>query len=939
MVNLPFKSLLKSNSYPILNNNVTNAVRRLKQIEISFTKRPSFSDTYKAFMQEYESLGHMTKIGTYPTDVRPNSYFLPHHGVFKESSSTTKLRVVFDGSSHLADYKSLNEELSPGPPLQNDLPGIMTKWRRHKIAFSADIEKMFRQIQWNTETDSFSFKVNLEEKPYFSKREILSESARLYDPLGWLTPTTVVAKSIFKQLWEHGVDWDEKIPKQLESQWLNHRSSLPIFSKLSIPRWIEWLPNCETQLHCFCDASTTAYAAVVYSRVITPNGIFVNILQAKSKVSPIKTVSIPRLELCAATLGVKLTQTVKDSLSDLNVQNIYYWSDSSTVLSWIRKSPSNWTVYVANRVADIQRLSNPIQWKYVPTSLNPADCASRGILAEELIEKHSWWFGPQFLYETEQSWPEILPNLHTSEEERKSKISTNLSTEKIYIELFSKYSKLQTLVRVVSYCLRFLENCRNPKCKKLKPLTLTEYNKSLSVLAKISQKVDFPEEISKLTTKRDIKTSPILKLMPFLDENGILRVGGRLQNSNFPYDVKHPIILSKHNPLSKLIISDAHEKTLHGGVTLTMSFVNRKFWIVSGNQLAKRIIHTCIKCFRYNSKTAQQIMGNLPKVRLTISRPFKHSGVDYAGPISIKNSNLRSSSITKGYICVFVCMVTKAIHLEAVSNLTTNAFLAAFKRFTSRRGICTDLYSDCGTNFVGASKELKVLHNKNKNSIPEDLIHSLSQNSTTWHFIPPASPNFGGLWEAGVKSVKYHLKRITNDRNLTFEELTTLLCQIESCLNSRPLCPLSNDPSDFEALTPAHFLIGEPTNCLQEETLLDSNINNLTRWKTIEKIKQHFWKRWQNEYLNRLQARPKWLKTSTDPKIGDLVLVTDERCGPGQWILGRIENTHPGPDGHTRVVSVLMKNKLVKRPISKICLLPDNSPHSDPDMDNPKTLL
>lgn len=177
------------------------------------------------------------------------------------------------------------------------------------------------------------------------------------------------------------------------------------------------------------------------------------------------------------------------------------------------------------------------------------------------------------------------------------------------------------------------------------------------------------------------------------------------------------------------------------------------------------------------AKTSKQIMDNLPNVRLNVSRPFKHSGVDYAGPITIKASTARSALRSKGYICLFVCMVTKAIHLEAVTDLTTNAFLSAFRRFVSRRGACTDLYSDCGTNFVGASRELQVLYHKAKKSLPEELLHSLSLNGTDWHFIPPASPNFGGLWEAGVKSTKYHLKRIVNDRVLTYEELSTLLAR------------------------------------------------------------------------------------------------------------------------------------------------------------------
>ncbi|XP_065356009.1 uncharacterized protein LOC135950390 [Calliphora vicina] len=572
------------------------------------------------------------------------------------------------------------------------------------------------------------------------------------------------------------------------------------------------------ELHCFSDASNAAYAAVVYSRVISSDGIFVNILQSKSKVSPVKTVSIRRLELCAARLLVQLAQSVKESLCDVNIDNIYYWSDCSTVLSWIQKHPSCWIVYVANRVADIQRLSNPRQWNYVQSALNPADCASRGVLAQDLIKDQTW---------------------------------TNV-------------------------------------------LKASEINETLLRLIRLTQFIDFPNELKLLYENLEIRHSPLLKLMPFLDENGIIRVGGRLQNSDLSYNVKHPIILAKSYPLSKLIIIDSHERTLHGGVTLTMSVVNRKFWIVSGNQLAKSIIHKCIQCFRYSAKTSQQVMGNLPYVRLNVTRPFKYSGVDYTGPIDIKNSTLRSAVVSKGYICLFVCKVTKAVHLEAVSDLSTNSFLAAFRRFVSRRGACTDICSDCGTNFVGASKELKILYNRNSKSLPDDLRQALSLNCTNWHFIPPASPNFGGLWEAGVKSVKHHLKRITHNRLLSFEELATLLCQIVGCINSRPLCPLSSDPCDFDALTPAHFLVGEPIQCIQEESLLDQNINHLTRWKSIELLKQHFWKRWHREYLNRLQARPKWLKSKAKPKIGDSVLIADERCGPGQWLLGRIHDVHPG---------------------------------------------
>ncbi|XP_046810049.1 uncharacterized protein LOC124420623 [Lucilia cuprina] len=1033
VVNLPFKSLIKHNSFPKIHNNMIGALKRFKQLESSFLNRPVFSEIYKDFMREYETLGHMTKIGTYPADILKNSYFLPHHGVLKDDSTTTKLRVVFDGSSHMDDRKCLNEELSPGPALQNDLPQIITKWRTHRIGFSADIEKMFRQIevislhrpfqqilwryspldeisvyqlntvtygttsapylairvlrqlaedykdefpdeskilvtdsyvddiisgaetveraivlqrnlckllgkefreksltlnfdgdnvvktlgiQWNTTDDTLSYRTNIDESRPVSKRTILSETARVYDPLGWLTPCTVVAKSLFKQLWGKKVDWDSPIPSDINEKWLEYRSTLSEFSNIKIPRWINVSKDFKLELHCFCDASTVAYAAAIYCRVITPNEIFVHLLQAKSKISPIKTVSIPRLELCAATLLAKLSERVKNSFKDRHIENIFFWSDSSTVLCWLRKPPSSWTVYVANRVAEIQRHSNYFQWKYVPSALNPADCASRGIFPHQLVECEIWWNGPKFLYEPQSSWPKPLSNYETFEEISKTHTSSSTSFRNISVNTISgnklpdessvkqdkiktceypyflhKFSKLICLLRAISICYRFIHNSRssNRNSKETGSLTPAILNATLENLIKITQAIDFPNDLKLLIRKGEVKQKALRKLMPFVDEEGIIRVGGRLQNSNLPFNVKHPILLSNRNPLAKLIIHNAHEKTLHGGISLTMSYVNRKYWIISGNQLAKAVITNCMRCFTYSAKAATQIMGNLPSIRLNATRPFKHSGVDYAGPISVKNCTLRSAAISKGYICLFVCMVTKAIHLEAVSDMTTNSFLAGFRRFISRRGGCTDIYSDCGTNFVGASKELQVLLHRNKKSLPDDLVNSLTSIGTEWHFIPPGSPNFGGLWEAGVKSVKYHLKRIMHERVLSFEELATLLCQIESVLNSRPLCPLSSDPSDLDALTPAHFIIGEPTTCIQEENLLDININRLNRWKSIEKLKQHFWRRWYLEYLNRLQARPKWLTPKPDAKVGDLVLIADDRCGPAQWILDSTE--------------------------------------------------
>ena len=281
----------------------------------------------------------------------------------------------------------------------------------------------------------------------------------------------------------------------------------------------------------------------------------------------------------------------------------------------------------------------------------------------------------------------------------------------------------------------------------------------------------------------------------------------------------------------------------------------------------------------------------------------------------------RGTKSYKGYISLFICLSTKAIHLEIVSDLTTESFIAALKRFMARRGLCSNIYSDNGTTFVGASSHLSkdAIQATKANSIIKEL---LSNDKIQWHFIPPLTPHFGGLWEAGVKSTKYHLKRILGNHLLTYEEFSTVLTQIEGCLNSRPLCPLTNDIEDLDTLTPGHFLIGRPIMAPPTNDITDVNLNRLKRWELVQRMHQDFWKIWSKEYLSRLQQRPKWTKIKEDFKTGDLVLIKDEQTPPSKWPLGRIMATHPGPDHLIRVVTVKTRSSTFKRNITKLSRLP-----------------
>jgi len=233
------------------------------------------------------------------------------------------------------------------------------------------------------------------------------------------------------------------------------------------------------------------------------------------------------------------------------------------------------------------------------------------------------------------------------------------------------------------------------------------------------------------------------------------------------------------------------------------------------------------------------------------------------------------------------------------------------------------IYSDNGTTFVGANTELqKLLKMINDEKCRKVVSNMLLNEGTEWRFIPPKAPHFGGIWEAGIKSVKQHLRRVVGDTVLTFEELYTVLTQIEACLNSRPLCPLSSDPNDLSALTPSHFLIGEPLTAIPDPNLLDCKSNRLQRWQLVRQISQSFWKRWHTEYLTQLQEKPKWKTPRPNLKINDLVLVKEDNLPPLKWNIGRVVDAFPGEDKCVRVVTVKTKDGLFKRPIVKLCKLP-----------------
>lgn len=314
-------------------------------------------------------------------------------------------------------------------------------------------------------------------------------------------------------------------------------------------------------------------------------------------------------------------------------------------------------------------------------------------------------------------------------------------------------------------------------------------------------------------------------------------------------------------------------------------------------------------------------MASLPAVRTQPARPFLNSGCDFAGPITIKMTNCKRPRICKAYICLFICLSSKAIHIELVSDLTSEAFIMAFQRFTSRRGKCANLYSDNGTNFHGAHRILTEMHKLLLDETQNQDIHRLLvEDGTNWHFIPPSSPHFGGIWESNIKSIKLHMRRVIGESLLSFEEMYTVLTQIEGLLNSRPLCYAMD--SDINPITPAHILIGEPLTAIPEPIQHTINYSHASHYNWIRNMVQGFWKRWSLEYLSSLQSRAKWNQDERNYAVGDIVVLKEPNIPPSKWLLGKIVETHPGPDGRVRVVTIKTENATYKRPIVKLALLP-----------------
>ncbi|CAG9137874.1 unnamed protein product [Plutella xylostella] len=778
-------------------------------------------------------------------------------------------------------------------------------------------------LYWSCSQDMLLFSINLKHNPNskVTKRHILSTINQIFDPLGLVGPCVMEVKDIMRKLWSAKYDWDDEVSVEIKNLWHTFEDTLPKINNLRIPRWILCDEPSSIELHTFTDASERAYGTCIYARTVGKNGtVDVHLLVSKNKIAPIKPTTIPRLELSGALMGSRLCTKVKSALT-VNAQ-CFFWSDSTIVLGWLSSPTNQLKQFVRNRVYEIQESTSGHKWSYVPSKDNPADLVSRGVRADAIGESSLWWSGPSFLSKPCCDWP-VMPNVKEQSLPEIVLFSNAEDSHKVpnpIANLIHNRSSFTNLVRILAYVLRFIN-----KCHKKESLhghhSLSELQRSKVMILKMAQKEMFPEEYSLLQSDQSLPAkNRLLSLSPFLDEDGLIRVGGRLKNSFYSFDVKHPILLCSKHHITKILFRLHHISFHHAGPQLLLANVRQTYWPLGGRNLAKSTARACAKCCRFKAATVQPIMGNLPNSRVHLQFPFLNTAIDYAGPILIADRKGRGCRLIKCYIAVFVCLAVKAVHIELVTGLTKEAFMAALSRFIARRGRPQNIHSDQGTSFVGASNELQRF----LRDTSDDISGQLADDGIKFNFIPPYTPHFGGLWEAAVKSVKFHLRRVLGLAHLTYEEMSTCLSQIEAILNSRPLTPLPSDPSnDFTALTPAHFLIGRSLMSVPHPQVTDANIKLLPRYQRVEQIRQHFWNRFSNEYLSLLQQKTKWHRSSPEQLMeGTLVLVKDRTMPPLLWPLGRIIKVHPGTDGITRVVDVLTKKGTIQRAYNNICPLP-----------------
>ena len=820
---------------------------------------------------------------------------------------------------------------------------------------------------YSARNDSFTFKMNLPgTSQSWTKRTILSFHATLFDPLGLIMPVIIAVRIIFQNLWLKKYDWDNVIAADDLQDWYMWLHSVEDLPKMKIPRCHIDAENeskiLERTLHIFVDASSDAFGAVCYLFCRYEDGkTSSRLIQSRARVAPVKTVTIPRLELMGAVIGKDLAIACSKVVRR---DNVVYWTDSQNVLAWLRASSKQLLTFVANRIAKIQRATSVDAWHWIAGERNPADILSRGMPAGELSEKTLWWEGPveimseppedRTLEMTEEASQELRRGQEISFQATVSEEVPPKLPEKLIDE--TRFSSWAKLVRIIAYCRRYVmclkhetekkskpdtesvsSEPKNGQNKKIQPLTPQEIKNAENCLLRVSQAESYPTEYLALMKGETVAAqSSLRRLRPRLDENLVMRLTGRLRAAEYLNpDKRSPILLPKNAHITSIIVHHYHVVVNKhvGGTGNTLASLNEKYWLTGGRNEIRKILSVCLPCRRNNARPKHQEMSPLPAYRFHPEEsriaPFYMTGVDVAGPFKVNlgrgmSTRKNAENEHKRYFIIFVCGVYRCVHVELVNSISGDAFLQAFSRFLARRPRPKIINSDNGKNFVSASEILKELSDNLKKRHPE--LTKLYPD-IEWIFNTPYSPHEGGNYERMIGCMKKALTVVLPSAGtLKEEELRTCLVVCEGLLNSRPLSYISSDPDDLTPLTPAHFLMQSGYADITPAADFRSNTSKFyERWLYIQSILDKIWGRFVREVVPQLHKINKWTKERRNVQVGDIVAVLEEKSR-GVWPLGRVVEVFIGEkDNHVRRANVLCQGRIIDRSLSRLMVVLENS--------------
>jgi len=774
-------------------------------------------------------------------------------------------------------------------------------------------------LRWDVKKDllRFKFKASLDIPEKFSKRYILSITNSIFDPIGLLTPFTVKVKIILRSVWayEPKLLWDCPLPTSIEREWIDVMKQIPLLTTLTFQRSLTPLQATgKPTLVIFCDGSIHAYGAAAYVRWQLQDGTYESrLVMARSRIAPLKTIDIVRIELCGAVLGARIRVTIQREMT-FQFERVILLTDSEIVHAMINKQSYGFNTFVANRVGEIQNNGSINEWAWVPGKSNAADVVTRGCYPLEIQQDSEWQKGPAFLQYSESEWPikfDVNKDIHVPELKGQftGAVDTNTVVESLasYINM-TRFSKWRRLVRVTAWIQKLYAKYRMNDASNV--------DTGLS-----SEEIKAAELLWIKEAQLNINIAKFYKFKPVIEDK-IIMVGGRTERwMASTWNQQRFVLLPNDSHISLLIARDEHIKGGHLGVAASVSKVRSKYWIVGIKTLMKKIVNQCIHCKEKLKALQEQIISPLPIERIKPSPAFHTTGVDYFGPFATKGE-IQKRVRGKSYGVIFTCFSSRAVYVDVAHDLSTDGFLQVLRRFSCLRGWPAKFRSDRGTQLVGASNEMKEIVN---NLSWEDVIKYGRSFDCEWEFSPADGKWYNGATEALVKSVKRALNAAIGDCILKFSELQTCMFEAAELVNERPIGAHPITPEEGVYMCPNDLLLGRTSNKVPQGPFMERTSERY-RFDFLQKIVQAFWKRWTREVFPNMVVQPKWHTEKRNVEAGDVVLVQDANPVRGKWKMAIVKNAIVSKDGMVRRVEISYNTDegsriTVERPVQKLIVI------------------